>query len=266
MNKTNFFAFLFLYNFLFLSGHLQAKSKVDIKDDFLYQYSIIDALLAGVFDGDMTFGELKKHGDFGIGTFNQIDGELLMLDTKVYRIRHDGQIVEASDEEKTPLAFVNFFEADTIFTFSKENMTWADVENYVNSLFNRNYLYAIKIKGDFKKISARSVRPATIPYPTLTEHIQNGGQQLFNFEQVKGILAGYSLPPYMAKINVPGFHLHFLSEDFSQGGHVFDFIADELEIHVDILSGFIVENSHNEEFQNIDLVKDRMKELHSVER
>lgn len=258
--------FLLLNVFSAGNYNVNAKENKKAHEDFLYQYSIIDALLAGVFDGDMTFGELKKHGDFGIGTFNQIDGELMMLDGKVYRIRHDGQVIEAANDEKTPLAFVNFFKADTSFTIIKENMTFADVEQHIDSILNGNYLYAIQIKGNFKNVSARSVRPATLPYPTLTEHIQQGGQQLFNFEDVKGVLAGYSLPPYMAKINVPGFHLHFLSEDLSKGGHVFDFIADELEIHVDILSGFIVENSHNEEFQNIDLVKDRMKELHSVER
>lgn len=266
MKFKTIFGFILFANIFFLESILLAKDNAKGKEDFLYQYSIIDALLAGVFDGDMTFGELKKHGDFGIGTFNQIDGELMMLDGKVYRIRHDGQVLEAKDDEKTPLAFVNFFKADTSFTITKENMTVADVEKYIDSVFNRNYLYAIQIKGNFKKVSARSVRPAIAPFPTLTEHIQQGGQQLFNFQDVKGVLAGYSLPSYMAKINVPGFHLHFLTEDFSKGGHVFDFTADQLEIHVDILSGFIVENSLNQEFQNIDLAKDRSKELHSVEK
>lgn len=243
-----------------------AATKSSPRTDFLYQYSIIDALLAGVFDGDLTFGELKKHGDFGIGTFNQLDGELIMLDGIVYKIRHDGKVLVVPDHEKTPLAFVNFFKADTTFTIVKADMTFEDVEAYIDSLFNRNYLYAVQIKGEFKTISARSVRPATPPYPSLTEHIQNGGQQLFNFSNVKGVCAGYSLPPYMARTNVPGYHVHFLSEDKTQGGHVFGFTADTLEIQLNYIHGFTVESSAHEEFKNIDLYKDRAKELHSVEK
>lgn len=252
--------------FFFFAFIANAKDNVSSHRDLLYQYSIIDALLAGVFDGDLTFGELKKKGDFGIGTFNQIDGELMMLDGKVYRIRHTGEVVEASDDEKTPLAFVNFFKADTTFFLEKENMTSTDVENHISHLFNGNYLYAIQIRGEFKNVTARSVRPATAPYPTLTEHIQQGGQQLFEFHDIKGLMGGYFLPAYMAKINVPGFHMHFLSDDLSKGGHLYTYTADRLEIKVDYLAGFLVENSHNAEFQNIDLVKDRAKELHSVEK
>lgn len=42
--------------------------------DVLFQTSTINALLDGVYDGEMTYKELKQHGGFGLGTFNGLDG------------------------------------------------------------------------------------------------------------------------------------------------------------------------------------------------
>lgn len=36
----------------------------------------LSALLQGDYDGEITYGELKKYGDFGLGTFNSLDGEM----------------------------------------------------------------------------------------------------------------------------------------------------------------------------------------------
>jgi len=53
--------------------------------DILSQVSTIDALLDGVYDGTVTCGELKEFGDFGIGTFDALDGEMVFLDGEDYR-------------------------------------------------------------------------------------------------------------------------------------------------------------------------------------
>lgn len=45
----------------------------------LFQYSTLEALLGGVYDGEVTVGELLTHGDFGLGTFNSLDGEMIIL-------------------------------------------------------------------------------------------------------------------------------------------------------------------------------------------
>lgn len=52
-------------------------------DDILYQVSTINALLEGIYDGDTSYGELKQHGDFGIGTFSGLDGGMIELDGTV---------------------------------------------------------------------------------------------------------------------------------------------------------------------------------------
>ena len=38
------------------------------------------SLLEAVYDGDFSLSHIPEHGDFGIGTFNQLDGELIGFD------------------------------------------------------------------------------------------------------------------------------------------------------------------------------------------
>jgi alpha-acetolactate decarboxylase len=85
----------------------------------LYQRSTIGALLAGIFDGDETVGELLTRGDFGLGTFNALDGEMVVLDGACYHLRSDGTVELANLAARTPFAAVTRFEAEHAFTVSK---------------------------------------------------------------------------------------------------------------------------------------------------
>lgn len=233
--------------------------------DFIYQYSVMDALLAGTFDGNLKLGELKEKGDFGIGTFNRLDGELLLLDGMIYKLRHNGEISKAEDRDSTSLAFVKFFETDTTITMKGKDITYKQVLAHLDTVLNRNSLYAIKMYGDFKTMRARAVMAASKPYPELSSYLEKGGQQLFAFTQAKGVCAGFLLPPYTARTNVPGIHLHFIADDRKQGGHVFDFTTDALKIEIDEAKGFIVERNTHRLFNAVDLDSDRKKQLESVE-
>ena len=71
--------------------------------EVLYQVSTIDALMQGVFDGVQPVGEIRKHGDFGIGTFDALDGEMIVLDGVVYQAKADGQIYTASRQPDNPV-------------------------------------------------------------------------------------------------------------------------------------------------------------------
>ena len=51
----------------------------------IYQTSLMSALISGVYEGQITMAELLKHGDFGLGTFNNLDGELVALNSKIYQ-------------------------------------------------------------------------------------------------------------------------------------------------------------------------------------
>lgn len=87
--------------------------------DVLFQTSTINALSEGVYDGEITYGELKKHGDVGIGTFNDLDGEMIELDGNFYQIKADGIVYLVDDSMRTPFAVVTFFEPDKTLLLDK---------------------------------------------------------------------------------------------------------------------------------------------------
>ncbi len=81
---------------------------------------------------------------------------------------------------------------------------------------SRNMIYAIRVDGYFEHVKVRSV-PKTENYKPLVEVAEN--QPEFEFNQIKGTIAGFYTPSYLSTVNVPGLHLHFISEDFEHGGH-----------------------------------------------
>ena len=232
--------------------------------DFMYQYSIIDALMAGVFDGDLTLGQLKKKGDFGVGTFNRVDGELLIDKGHVYKIGYDGSVKEVPDSDSTSAAFVKFFKADTVIHLNGRGLTYEKVQEQIKHLLNPNGIYALRISATFPTMTTRAEKPAVKPYTSLPEHLKQN-QVVFELKNTKGICAGFLLPPYLARTNVPGFHLHYLADDHKSGGHIFNFTADSLTIEVDMAKGFTIENNTNAEFGKVNLQPDRGAELKKIE-
>lgn len=234
-------------------------------NDFMYQYSIMDALQAGVYDGDMTFGELKKKGNFGVGTFNSLDGEMIMLDDHVYKMRSDGTISAVPDKDSTPLAFVKFFAADTSFTITGNNLSYADVQAAILKTLNKNEMYAIRLKGTFNSMRGRSVKPVNRPYPELADYIKAGGQANFNFTTITGTCIGFLMPGYMARTNVAGYHVHFIADDRMHGGHIFEFTTNRIEVEVDHIKGTTIELNTHPDFDNTDFSKDRVKDIKKIE-
>src|SRR5580700_10395755 len=84
----------------------------DHREGELYQTSLMSALIAGIYEGEATYGEIRKHGDFGLGTFNQLDGEMIGFDGTFYQLRSDGSARPVAAEQKTPFAVVTFFHAE----------------------------------------------------------------------------------------------------------------------------------------------------------
>ncbi|TLV03526.1 acetolactate decarboxylase [Dyadobacter luticola] len=238
--------------------------RASLEKDFMYQYSIIDALMAGVFDGDLTIGQLKNKGDFGIGTFNRVDGELMMNAGLVYRTKFDGSVEEVSDEDSTSAAFIKFFSADTVIILNDKNLTYEKIQQYLSEKLNPNEIYALRIKGRFTTMTTRAEKPAKPPYTSLPEHLKTN-QTVFDLKNSEGICNGFLLPPYLARTNVPGFHMHYLANDHKAGGHIFSFTTDSVTIEIDKAKGFTIENNTNAEFKKVNLKPDRGAELKKIE-
>ncbi|HEY7535474.1 MAG TPA: acetolactate decarboxylase [Thermodesulfobacteriota bacterium] len=249
---------------VFLSLAIHGCSFINTNEDIVFQTSTIGALLEGIYDGNTTFKDLRKHGDFGIGTFNALDGEMIGLEGKFYQIKVDGMAYPVPGSMKTPFAVVTFFKPDKIVLLDK-SIDCNQLEKYLeNVLPTKNIFYAIKIEGDFKYIQTRSVSKQIKPYSRLIDVVN--GQQTFEFHNVKGIIAGFWFPSYAERINVPGFHLHFITVDRKGGGHLLDCRLDNGRVEIDYISELFITLPGGDEFYSADLTKKKKEELESIEK
>jgi acetolactate decarboxylase len=204
----------------------------------LYQTSLMSALLEGIYEGEVTYGELRKHGDFGLGTFNDLDGEMVGFDGIFYQIRSDGSARRVSPEQKTPFAVVTFFQPDKELELS-HGMDKEGLQNLIEGASDANLFTAIKIDGIFGEVDTRTVQQQKKPYPPLTDAAKH--QAVTTFRDVRGTLAGFRSPPYAQGIGVAGLHLHFLREDKQAGGHALSYRIHSGRIQLAAQHGFHVE-------------------------
>jgi acetolactate decarboxylase len=231
--------------------------------DRITQTSTIDALLAGAYDGQIECRQLLKHGDFGIGTFDRLDGEMAALNGKIYQIKSDGKVYTPSLAVKTPFASVCKFKTDTHFDLGSGN--FKTVESVIDEKFpNQNQFLAVKITGTFKYMKTRSVPAQNKPYPPLVEVAKT--QPVFEINDIAGTIVGFRAPPFVKGINVSGYHFHFLSEDFTQGGHILDFELVAGKCEIDKCSELLLILPKDDALKNIDLSSDKTSELQKVEK
>jgi len=183
-----------------------------------FQASTLAALLAGRFDGDLTFAELARHGDLGIGTLNGLDGEMIALDGEFLRADADGRITRIAPAARTPFAVVTRFEAEVTFDL-RGPLDHAGLLAAVDAHAPPDApALAIRADGEFDSVHARSVPRQRPPYSTLAEAA--AGQHEFDLEGVSGTLVGFRFPDHVDGIELPGHHLHFVDAAHERGGHV----------------------------------------------
>ncbi len=229
------------------------------------QTSTIDALLAGLYDGNISCRELLKYGDLGIGTFDRLEGEMIIINGAVYQVKADGNVYRPDINIKTPFASVCKFNTDITIPLSK-GLDFSALERLIDqSISNQNLFYAIRIEGRFARMKTRSVPAQQKPYLPLAEVTKN--QPEFSMENVSGTIVGFRCPPYVKGINVPGYHLHFITSDFRKGGHVlnFEIATGKCDIHL-VKQFLLILPGDQEAFKKIDLSKDRSKEMEQVEK
>lgn len=199
--------------------------------EILYQYGTLNALMAGIYDGDLTIGELAERGDLGLGTINALDGEMLVVDGKAYRVAYDGSVQVLDDQQLIPFAVVTDFDTDVTLT-ETEAASFGELKAAIDGLRpSDNLPYAIRIDGVFSSVKTRSVPAQTQPYRPLLEVLE--GQSEFEFTNIEGTMVGFWLPAYMDGPNAGGYHLHFLTAARDGGGHVLDCLPADVTISLD---------------------------------
>ena len=238
----------------------------DQNRDMLYQVSLLQGLTLGDYYGSVTLGELKQHGDTGIGTFDKLNGEMVMLDGVVYRVAGDGSVEVVPDEETTPFCVVTCLKADET-KHLKEIPDYEALQNELNKIVEqrgKNRFYMIRIDGVFQQINVRSVNAQEEPYKPLVEVLEYD-QTFFDYENIEGTVVGLYCPPYMSQLNAAGWHLHFISKDKTKGGHVLGANITEAVLSWDDIDGFEVKLPENEMFAGFDLTVDQSEDIKKVE-
>jgi acetolactate decarboxylase len=198
----------------------------------LFQTSTIDALLSGNYEGDVSFAELKAYGDFGLGTFDALDGEMIGLDGAFYQVKADGRAYEVDKHMKTPFAVVTFFEPREIQNLAAP-MNYAALRAHLDGIVaaDATKCHAVRVDGHFRYVKTRSVPRQHKPYPPLVEAVKH--QPTFEFYDVRGSLVGFRFPDYVGGLNVSGYHFHFITDDRSAGGHLLECEMHRGELRVD---------------------------------
>jgi len=186
----------------------------------VFQVSTFGTFAKGAYEGITTFAELRRRGDFGIGTISGLDGEMIARDGEFFLVRDDGKVSKIEDSEKAPFATVTFFSPNNRISLA-EFKNIAMLQEFLDSkLPGLENVYAVRIDGDFSYLKVRSVPGQQKPYPPLEEVIKK--QVVFELKGIQGTMVGFRFPSSLAGVNVPAYHFHFISKDETSGGHVLD--------------------------------------------
>ena len=229
----------------------------------LFQVSTSGALVQGVYERAVSSNFLLNYGDFGLGTFENLDGEMVVLDGAIYQVRSDGKVLKVVDDVGTPFAVVTHFVADQDQTIenasSFKDLTQA-CDRYRDS---DNLFYAFRIDGHFGHVHTRAMRETLDGLPLAKAAAI---QPEFEFTDVDGTLVGIWAPQFSSALNVAGYHFHFLSEDRTKGGHLLECSGRDLRVRVEKLNDFYLSLPESEEFLRADFTKDASKDLAYAEQ
>ena len=233
----------------------------------MYQVSTLQALALGYSRAVIRVEELLKEGNTGLGTFEDVNGEMIVVDGHCYRADQSGNVSIVAPETGVPFAAVSTLYGEQQFSLHhmpdiasiREALT-----NKIEERFGLNSMHIVCIEGFFEKVDARSEAPYRshhVPLKEMLSHTQNA----FLFENISGTLVGVYFPDYMDGINMPGWHLHFLSADRQKGGHVFDASMREGEAKVDKITNIYINLPKEAAFDTYSLKQDLQEEIKSVE-
>ncbi|WP_293767982.1 acetolactate decarboxylase [uncultured Corynebacterium sp.] len=229
----------------------------------IFQTSLITSLAKGVYEDEMTLSELLGHGSFGIGTFNRLDGEMIILDGTCYRLRSDGSVTVPELEEHTPYAvvtnFVPHIRKEISGPVRREEFS-AIVDSFQPS---SNYMYALRITGHFAWTSARTVELQEKPYKPMVE--ATDGEEIVRFEDFDGTVGGFRTPFFESGISVAGCHAHVVDDARSWGGHLVDFVLDRGVVELCLCTDLKLRLPLTDDFREADLSQDMSEEIRKVE-
>ncbi|MCK0159211.1 acetolactate decarboxylase [Allomuricauda sp. F6463D] len=233
------------------SNEVEEKKETLTKtENVFYQYSIWWAFVNKIFEGDLSAKELKTKGDIGLGSYNLLDGELIMLDGVLYQASEDGKVHKPEDDTKVVYANAAFFNKDYSYDIPKVQ-NYEELRAFINEkLPTKNFFYAFKIHGEFSKMKCGGLHKQEPPFEEGLD-VLIPERPIFERENFKGTMVGFYCPTFIGNINVAGYHLHFVSDDEQFAGHVMEFEAENLTLEIDQLDKYQFDLPNTEDFENV---------------
>lgn len=228
----------------------------------LFQVATLNNLMLGDYNGVVTCEELLKHGDTGIGTYDGLDGEAIIYKGVCYNGRATGEVGVMNKKDSLPFSTVCFFDEN-----AKENkIEFNSIEEFKSNvskyLESENYFYMIKMEGTFN-VRVRSCFKQNKPYEPLFKVACD--QREFEYHDIKGFVIGVYCPKYVNGMNLPGWHIHFLSSDFTKGGHILKVSSNNCSFKINKLDSWNVVLPESKEFKEFNLCEDLKAKTEAVE-
>ena len=234
----------------------------------LYQISTLQALSMGYSRAVIPVEAFLQYGNIGLGTFEDVNGEMILLDGQCYRASENGAVVRAEPDRGVPFAVATFFHHGN--RIHVENVENIDALKHLLDLrieedFGLNSMHIVRIDGSFAKVCARSESAHRSHHVSLKDILQKT-QNDFIFHDIIGTLVCVYFPDYMDGINAPGWHLHFISDDRSLGGHVFDLTMKQGTMIINKISQIQIQLPNSPAFDTYSLKEASQDEIKEVEQ
>lgn len=182
---------------------------------------------------------------------------------RFFQMKSDGKAYPVDPAMKTPFAVVMFFDP-TVKVMWEELTDWKQFQQAVDKAVpSKNIFYAVKVQALFDYVRVRTVPRQERPYPPLVEVARH--QPEYTYEGCRGTLVGFRFPDYAQGVNVAGYHVHFLDDALTAGGHILDFRMRDATIDIDVTSQFQMEVPECGDFLDADLDKDQSEAIHQAE-
>lgn len=211
-----------------------------IDTGYVRQIGTYDYLVSPDYDGLAPVREATSGSTIGLGTFDHLDGELVMLGGTVYRVPTNGIPVPVSPSLLTP-----YVQAIDFTPQARERVdrgtSCADLGPIITKLAGTtDGIIAVRLHGRFPELTTRSVPRQSRPYPPLSEVVAQ--QTEFDLGPANATLVGFWQGPAMAGVGPPGLHLHGLTVERDGGGHVLSCTTGKVRIAVQVTKGVVIES------------------------
>ena len=246
-------------------SHIVSRALADylqVSHSTLYQVSTATALVEGIYQGAVRVRTLREHGDLGLGTFENLDGEMVIVDGRFFQARSDGSVTEVDDNVLAPFAVITRFAPDPAIVMQQCPDLSHLLAQFDQLRHSDNFFFALRVEGHFSYVRTRAMCRTEEGVPLIQAAAV---QPEFEFHDVLGTLVGFWTPEYAKTLNVPGYHLHFLSADHKSGGHLLECSGLNLRLQIQREGDYHVALPETEDFVKADLRRDPGADLAKAE-